>query len=278
MDDRLDSALLHSRPRAKQVIGNPEGMELWAVEVKAWKSLCSIADEWAAVFARSGGLGEEGCNLATFAAVLEQAARGKKVVKRPARRGDRLLESNRIPGRPLSGSFCVGVHRRKNGPAFSGRIGSFLIRSGSVLRERGLSLPLAEELREHQLLPFFFCAVAATEKLVFSYSSASPEGKGQVASPYLQELLQVFGKRGFRSGRGASEIVCPCFGKIALFSCRGRKEPSLPRPPAGRNLMFWQRGFYIAYARILPHGLTLSRQGSGQKENGGAKVSPSLME
>ena len=56
-------------------------------------------------------------------------------------------------------------------------------------------------IREHRLLPFFFCAVAATEKLVFSYSWASPEGK-ELASPYLQELLQVFGKEGVRSGRG----------------------------------------------------------------------------
>ncbi|EGK12052.1 ATP-dependent deoxyribonuclease subunit B [Desmospora sp. 8437] len=186
---------LDPRPRAGQVAGDPEGMELWAVEVKAWKSLCSIAEEWAAVFTKSR-LGEEACNPATFAAVLEQAARGKKVVKRPARRGGiRLLEPNRIRGDRYRAVFMLGCTEGK-WPRFFREDWLIPDRERLRLRKEGLSLPLAEELREHQLLPFFLCAAAATEKLVFSYSSASAEGKGQLPSPYLQELLQVFGKEG----------------------------------------------------------------------------------
>ncbi|GGA38156.1 ATP-dependent helicase/deoxyribonuclease subunit B [Kroppenstedtia guangzhouensis] len=215
---------LDPRPRARQVIGNPEGMELWAVEVKAWKSLCSIADEWAAVFARSGGLGEEGCNLATFAAVLEQAARGKKVVKRPARRGGiRLLEPNRIRGDRYRAVFVLGCTEGK-WPRFFREDWLIPDQERLRLREEGLSLPLAEELREHQLLPFFFCAVAATEKLVFSYSSASPEGKGQLASPYLQELLQVFGKEGVQKRKRSIGDRLPLLWEDCTFLLQGAER------------------------------------------------------
>ncbi|WP_380162065.1 PD-(D/E)XK nuclease family protein [Kroppenstedtia sanguinis] len=211
---------LDPRPRSRRVAGDPKRMELWAVEVKAWKSLCSIAEEWAAVFTESH-LGEKECHLTTFASVLEQAARGIQVVKRPARRGGiRLLEPNHIRGDRYRAVFMLGCTEGK-WPRFFREDWLIPDRERLRLRKEGVFLHLAEELREQQLLPFFLCATAATEKLVFSYSSASAEGKRQLASPYLQELLQVFGKEGVqRWDRGIGDRL-PLLREDCTFLSRG---------------------------------------------------------
>ncbi|OYD08874.1 PD-(D/E)XK nuclease family protein [Paludifilum halophilum] len=168
-----------------------ELLPLMAEEVKAWEGLCSIIREWQEVFTRTG-LGERPCDAAAFSEAFEQAADLKKVEKIPGRRGGiRLLEPNQVRGDRYRAVFLLGCAEGE-WPRPIREDWLVTDEERRRLREEGVGLALSSEQRNAQITPFFHCIQAATEQLVFSYPSATPDGKECLPSPYLEEVLRVF--------------------------------------------------------------------------------------
>lgn len=172
---------------------DPELLPVLAGEVDVWKRIGEVLEEWRRVF-DSTELGEGKCDLRSFIAGLERAAEGKEVRLSPGRRGGvHLLQPNQLGGDRYRAVIMLGcAEGRWPRPIRE----DWLIpdEERMRLRKEGVRFATSSELRAQRLLPFYQSARVATELLVFSYPSVTPEGKQQLTSPYLDELLEVFTK------------------------------------------------------------------------------------
>lgn len=180
-----------------QLAEKPELLPLLAEDLHAFQQLESIVKEWETLYARIGADSQKS-DLPSFVAALTAAAERKQVRSHPGLRGGlRVLEPNQVRGDRYRAVFLLGC---AEGVWPRPIREDWLLSDEEVsrLRDEEVLLPTTGERRKRQLSSFFLCAAAAEELLVLSWPKTDGEGKEQLPSPYMDELLRVFTRESIR--------------------------------------------------------------------------------
>lgn len=176
---------------------DPGLLPLLAEDLHAFRQLDSIAEEWAALYARIGA-DRKKSDLPSFVAALTAAAERKPVRGRPGVRGGlRVLEPNQVRGDRYRAVFLLGCAEGE-WPRPIREDWLLSDDEANRLRDEAVLLPTTDERRHRQLTSFFLCAAAAEELLVLSWPKVDDEGKERLLSPYADELLRVFTRGSIR--------------------------------------------------------------------------------
>ncbi|WP_170109477.1 PD-(D/E)XK nuclease family protein [Melghirimyces profundicolus] len=232
---------------------DPELLPTLAGELDAWKQIDAVLEEWKAVFDASA-LGGRVVDLRSFTAQLEQAADRKEVRLSPGRRGGvHLLPPNQVGGHRYKAVFMLGCAEGEwPRPVRE----DWLIPDSERrrLRREEVGLATSAEQRSQRLVPFYRTARAATERLVLSYPALKPDGKQQLPSPWLDELLSLFTKESVRWTISDPGDLLPARWEDCLTLSRGLEKAIevLNRPAEGSDEAVYALEVVRRYQREHP--------------------------